>query len=122
MNIAQFIRGADLFDRIYCLNVLAVVPFPAIRRDIFVRALRRLRVGGEFIVVNRWRNSDFNQMRLKGHASQLNGGTLIKSFRGYGYYYPMKVDEVEMLALEAGFMPQSVARKDGSYFAVFMKC
>lgn len=122
IDLAQLRKSTMAFDRIYCLNVLVVIPFPAIRRDIFVRSFRGLKNGGELVVVNRWRNSDFTLMKSRTDAVVYAGGTLVKSFRGHGYYYPMNEDEAAELARDAGFAPKSSVRKDGSYFSVFSKC
>lgn len=120
-NVRQFIDEDTIYDRAYCLNVLAIVPFPSIRKDIFLRCFKKLRSGGDMIVVNRWRNSDFDNIRARDSARELNGGILIKSYRGYGYYYQMKSDEAEKLGTATGFLVRSLKRKDGTYFLVLRK-
>ncbi len=116
------LRGlSEIFDRAYCLNVLPVVPFPAIRSNIFIRINRTLKMGGELIVANRWRNSEFSIMKAKAGAIQFNDGTLIRSLRGYAYYHSVTEAEVLRLGSQAGFSLIYTRRFDGAYFIVLKK-
>lgn len=116
------LRGlSEIFDRAYCLNVLPVVPFPAIRSNIFVRIKRSLKIGGELIIANRWRNSEFSIMKAKAGAMQFNGGTLIRSLRGYAYYNSVTEAEVSRLGSQAGFSVIYTRRFDGAYFMILKK-
>lgn len=117
----DFIQRKSFFDRVYCLNVLAIVPIPAIRRAIIQRIYCSMKPDAEAVFVNRWRNSEFSQAKQRLDAREHHGGTLLRSFRGHAFYIQIGINEMERLALEANLRMSSVEQKDGTYYAVFKK-
>lgn len=121
MTTKELCRSGERFDRAFCLNVLAIIPFPSIRTEVLKRIRRSLKENGQLIVSNRWRNSEFTSNKSRPDAQIYKGGTLIHSLRGYAFYYQMSEGEIISTVLQLGFSLESSSRRDGTYFIVFTK-
>jgi len=80
-NETEF-RELDMkFQRGFCINVLSVIPVPAIRMKVLATIKSKLQRQGTCLFVVQYRNSDFTRMQSLSNTRLWRDGFLIDSLR-----------------------------------------
>jgi len=116
VNVAEFTRVSETFDRGFCINVLSVIPIEAIRRRVVGLIFSRLRPGGSCLFVVQYRNSDFTRMAGMPNSIPWNDGILVDSLRGFSFYGLIRPDYLRQLVTDAGFETTDLRLADGSAY------
>jgi hypothetical protein len=104
------------YDRVFCLNVLQVIPFEKVRRRILSRIRECLSDRGELLLCVQYRNSDFTRMKDLHYAQEYRDGMLLKSLRGFSFYAFLYPDVINSYVIEAGFENVSFFLYDGTCY------
>jgi len=115
-NTGEFGRLAAIFDRGFCVNVLSVIPFHAVRERALNLIRAKLRAGGTCLFVVQYRNSDFTRMSQMKNAKRWQDGYLINSRRGYSFYGLISPASLRVLVSGAGFEIIDCRINDGSAY------
>lgn len=116
LNVIEFSRSPEEFDRAFCLNVLSVIPFLAARRRVLTLIRQKLRAGGTCLFVTQYSNSDFTRMSKMPNASGWRDGFLIDSLRGFSFYGLVSPQRLAELVVSAGFEIIDKTLNDGSVY------
>jgi hypothetical protein len=112
----EFARLPMKFDRAFCINVLSVIPFFAVRWRILHLIKQGLRPGGTCLFVLQYRNSDFTRMRNMRNARPWRDGFLIDSLRGFSFYGLISPDRLASFVSRAGFEVVERTLNEGSVY------
>jgi SAM-dependent methyltransferase len=86
LSIEKCQREARRYDFVLCANVLSAIPVLAVRNRILKLLASSLRPAGQCLIVNQYRNSDFEIMRANPNATDYLDGWLLRSLRGTAFY------------------------------------
>jgi 2-polyprenyl-3-methyl-5-hydroxy-6-metoxy-1,4-benzoquinol methylase len=106
------------FDRIFCLNVLQIIPSPRLRRSILRRLRARLKPAGELVVVVQYRNSDFARMSKLPNARRYRDGMVLTFSRGVSFYAFIKPARLAQMIAAAGLKVAHCHVHDGSCYII----
>jgi hypothetical protein len=115
-STTEFARLPTTFDRGFCINVLSVIPFYAIRWRGLLLIRKKLRPAGTCLFVLQYRNSDFSRMRGMPNARPWRDGFLIDSLRGFSFYGLTSPDRLASIVLSAGFEIVERTLNEGSVY------
>jgi hypothetical protein len=118
LPLNELYSGILTFDRIFCLNVLQVIPSPRLRQKILNRLSDLLELGGEIVLVVQYRNSDFSRMRKMPSASAFEDGMLLTFSRGVSFYGFIKPAVLKEMVAKAGLAITHAHVHDGSCYII----
>jgi hypothetical protein len=118
LSLKELYCGDVRFNRIFCLNVLQVIPFRPLRQAILRRLANVLDNNGEIVVVVQYRNSDFSRMSRMENASPFEDGMLLRFSRGVSFYAFIKPPVLEQMVREAGLTITHKHVHDGSCYII----
>lgn len=118
ISLKEFYSDQLTFDRVFCLNVLQIIPSPRLRQMVLNRLSSRLRAGGEIVLVVQYRNSDFTRMSKLPNAKKYEDGMLLTFSRGVSFYAFIRPPHLREMAEKAGLRIERSHVHDGSCYIV----
>jgi SAM-dependent methyltransferase len=115
-SIEEFACLSETFDRGFCINVLSVIPYYFVRRQVLSLIRSKLRPGGTCLFVVQYRNSDFTRMRGMANARPWRDGFLIDSLRGFSFYGLILPERLVEMVAGAGFEIAERRLNEGSVY------
>lgn len=116
LSLKHLYAGRLRFDRIFCLNVLQIIPSGRLRLSILRRLGARLKLGGQLVVVVQYRNSDFTRMSKLPNARRYGDGMVLSFVRGVSFYALIKPARLSQMITDAGLDVAHCHLHDGSCY------
>lgn len=82
INKKEFFSSPDRYDRIFIWNVLPIIPFPSVRRNILLKAKSKLSNNGSIELAVNYRNSEYTKSINSVKSFPFKDGYIVKGLRG----------------------------------------
>jgi len=116
LNDVEFETSRRRFERGFCINVLSVIPIPAVRRKVLRTIRSHLNRSASCLFVVQYRNSDFDRMQRLTNAKRFRDGFLIDSRRGYSFYGLISPERLVSMLTNEGLVVKSMKLNEGSAY------
>ena len=116
INKRQFVRQRKKYERVYCLNVLPIIPIPSIRYAVLSRIASALKREGELLLSAQYRNSEFTRMAEQKNARKYEDGILMDSLRGFSFYALLPPAVLTGMLSETGFEIENQTLNEGTAY------
>lgn len=118
MSIDDHDWRENVYDVVFCTNVLSAVPVESARLEIIENAKKVLKRDGYLFISVQYRNSYFSQYKTREDVVPYNDGWFIRRGRtNKGSFYAMlDAEYIISLCQRAGFDQFTVNKRDGSCF------